>query len=76
MVKLNTENQLYRLPGRASKVCVVGGGGWVESKFSDRLWLSLSLALAKPKIYKAQVENPSTGDMIELLKNDFSIIEE
>ena len=28
------------------------------------------------RIYKAQVENPSTGDMIELLKNDFSIIEE
>jgi hypothetical protein len=29
-----------------------GGGGWVgrwvESKFSDRLWLSFSLALAKP----------------------------
>ena len=28
------------------------------------------------RIYKAQVENPSTGDMIELLKNDFYIIEE
>ena len=28
------------------------------------------------RIYKAQVENPSPGDMIELLKNDFSIIEE
>jgi hypothetical protein len=33
---------------------VVGGGGWlwvvvvVESTFSDRLWLSFSLALAKP----------------------------
>ena len=29
----------------------VGGGGWwwwVESEFSDRLWLSFSLALAKP----------------------------
>ena len=25
-----------------------GGGGWVESEFSDRLWLSFSLALAKP----------------------------
>jgi hypothetical protein len=23
-------------------------GGWVESEFSDRLWLSFSLALAKP----------------------------
>ena len=76
MVRLHTKDQLYRLAGSALKVCVVGGGGWVESEFSDRLWLSLSLALAKPKIYKAQVENPSTGDMIELLKNDFSIIEE
>ena len=28
------------------------------------------------RIYKAQVENPFPGDMIELLKNDFSIIEE
>jgi hypothetical protein len=27
----------------------VGGGWWVvESEFSDRLWLSFSLALAKP----------------------------
>jgi hypothetical protein len=24
------------------------GGGWAESEFSDRLWLSSSLALAKP----------------------------
>ena len=50
MVRLHTENQLHSLPGSASKVCVVGGGGgwWVESKFNDRLWLSSSLALAKP----------------------------
>jgi hypothetical protein len=25
-----------------------GGGGWLESKLSDQLWLSFSLALAKP----------------------------
>jgi hypothetical protein len=28
---------------------VVVGGGWLESKRSDQLWLSFSLALAKPK---------------------------
>ena len=44
---MHTENQLHTLPGCASKVCV-GGGWWVESEFSDRLWLSFSLALAKP----------------------------
>jgi hypothetical protein len=29
---------------------VVGGGGdgWLESKLSDQLWLSFSIALAKP----------------------------
>ena len=27
---------------------MVGGGGWLESEYSDRLWLSFSLALAKP----------------------------
>ena len=49
MVKLYTESQLHSLPGSALKVFVVGGGGWVvESEFSDRLWLSISLALAKP----------------------------
>ena len=49
MVRLHTKNQLDTLPGNAWKGCV-GGGGWVvvESKFSDRLWLSFSLALAKP----------------------------
>ena len=53
MVRLYTENQLSSLPGSASKVCV-GGGWWVvvvvvvESKSSDRLWQSFSLALAKP----------------------------
>ena len=25
-----------------------GGGGWLESEFSDCLWLSFSLAFAKP----------------------------
>jgi hypothetical protein len=34
------------LPGSVLKVCVVGW--WVGGKLSDRLWLSLSLALAKP----------------------------
>ena len=29
------------------------GGGWVESEFSDRHWLSFSLALAKPNNYRA-----------------------
>jgi hypothetical protein len=31
-LRLQTENQLYMMPGRALKVCVcsvVGGGGWV-----------------------------------------------
>ena len=48
MVRMHTENQLHSLPESALKVCV--GGGWVgvESEFSDRLWLSFSLALAKP----------------------------
>ena len=51
MVKLYTENQLHDLPGNASKVCVVvvgGGWWWLESKLSDQLWLSFSLAFAKP----------------------------
>ena len=50
MLRLHTENKLSSLPESASKVCVVvlGGGGWVEREFSDRLWLSISLALAKP----------------------------
>ena len=55
MVRLHTENQLHSLPGSALKVCVVvvGGGWWwvVESEFSDRLWLSFSLALAKLNNY-------------------------
>ena len=48
MVRLHTKNQLHSLPGSALKVCVVGGWCRVESKFSDRIWLSFSLALAKP----------------------------
>ena len=49
MLRLHTENQLHSLPGSASKVCVVDcGGWWVESEFSDRIWLSFSLVLAKP----------------------------
>ena len=54
MVRLHTENQLQALPGSALKVCVVGGWWWVESEFSDRLWLSFSLALAKPNNYQIQ----------------------
>ena len=57
MVRLHTENQLHSLPGSALKVCVVVVGGWwwwVESEFSDRLWLSFSLALAKPKNQKSK----------------------
>ena len=40
IIRLHTENELYKLPGSALKVCVVGYG-WVvvESGFSDRLWL-------------------------------------
>ena len=61
MLRLHTENQLSSLPGSASKVCVVVlvGGGWVESEFSDRLWLSFSLALAKPnkKAYSSVKDN-------------------
>ena len=36
---------------KALKVCVVVVVVVVESKFSDRLWLSFSLALAKPNNY-------------------------
>ena len=42
MVRLNTKNQLYSLPGSASKVCVGGWWWWcwvVESELSD--WLQL-----------------------------------
>ena len=35
-ISLLTEKPLSRLSGSALKVCVVGG--WLESKFSDRLW--------------------------------------
>ena len=44
-VRLHTENWLCNLAGSALKVPVVVV---VESKNSDRLWLSFSLALAKP----------------------------
>ena len=58
MVRLNTETQLFMMPGSASSLCgwwVAGVGWWwwvwvmvVESKFSDRFGYSLRLALAKP----------------------------
>ena len=44
--RLNTETYLCTLPGSVLKVPVVGGGG-LESKLSDQLWLSFSLVLAK-----------------------------
>ena len=45
---LYTDTWLCNLPGSALKVPVVGGGWVVESEYSDQLWLSFSLALAKP----------------------------
>ena len=57
MVKILTENQLHILPGSALKVCVVV----VESEFSDRLWLSFSLALVKPNNTKAK---PLSADSV------------
>ena len=62
--RLHTENQLHSLPGSALKVCV--GDGWVvvvESEFSDRLWLSFSLALSKPNNY-------STTQAVSLTESD------
>ena len=44
-VWLHTENWLCNLPVSALKVSL---GGWLESEYSDRLWLSFILALAKP----------------------------
>ena len=43
MVGLNTENQLISLPGRTSKVCVVGGGG---GGLRANLVIAFGLALA------------------------------
>ena len=48
--RLHTKNQLSTLPGSALKVPVGGwrcGGWWLKVNF-DQLWLSFSLALAKP----------------------------
>ena len=44
--RLNTENQLSKLPGSALKACLVGGGGGgrLRSEFSDRFGYSLALA--------------------------------
>jgi hypothetical protein len=62
---LHTENWLCNLPGSALKVpvvvvvvVVVVGGGWLESKLSDQLWLSFSLALAKPNKNKGSASTP------------------
>ena len=40
-IKINTENQLFKLSGCALKVPVCGGGwvGGLESELRDRLWL-------------------------------------
>ena len=55
MVRLHTENQLHSLPGSALTVCVVVVVVVVESEFSDRLWLSFSLALAKPNKIQSKI---------------------
>ena len=66
MVRLYTKDLLYSLSGSAYKVCV--GGGWVvwgwgwvvvESKLSDRLWFSFSLALAKPNKIRKCIKGAS-----------------
>ena len=44
-IRFLTENPLPRLSGSALKVCVVGG--WLESKFSDRLWQKPSFSQAE-----------------------------
>ena len=67
--RMHTENHLHTLPGCASKVCVGGGGWWVESEFSDRRWLSSSLALAKPTI-----KNQPTSGLGEIFKKMFTPI--
>ena len=56
--RLHTENWLCNLPGSSLKVSGGGGGWWwvVESKLSDRLWLSFSLPLAKPNNNKLLLE--------------------
>jgi hypothetical protein len=51
-IRLHTENWLCNLPGSSLKV----PGGWLESKRSDQLWLSFSLALAIAKPNNKVVE--------------------
>ena len=41
------------------------GGWWVESEFSDRLWLSSSIALSKPNNNTSLI--PSIGLLVTLL---------
>jgi hypothetical protein len=43
----------------------VGGGGGLESKLSDQLWLSFSLALAKPN-KKGDIHPNKFGDPLWL----------
>ena len=62
-VRLHTETWRCTLPGSALKVPVVGG--WLESEYSDHLWLSFSLALAKP--------NNRISKSIELLRTKMCI---
>ena len=59
MVRLCTEFQLSSLPGIALKVCVVVVV--VDSKSSDRLWQSFSLALAKPNNIDGGRVSPNLG---------------
>jgi hypothetical protein len=52
IIRLHAKNWLCNLPGSAIKVpgggWVMVVGGWLEKNLSDQLWLSFSLALAKP----------------------------
>ena len=63
-VRLHTRNWRCNLPGSALKVpvVVVVLGGWLESEHSDRLWLSFSLALAKPNKRRLKVDGPNSSN--------------
>jgi hypothetical protein len=47
------------------------GGGWVgESKLSDQLWLSVSLALAKPHNTNQNVNNKAQLGIVITINNN------
>ena len=50
---------------------VVGGGGGLESKLSDQLWLSFSLALAKPNNFTVNTQLPKPTKL-DLISDHFS----